>query len=73
MSDRKRERARTRVAQPEEAAPMDPVALTLALWLGLVAGVTGLVRMSENVAVQAQMEAQTQMQQRAMAAAQQQP
>ncbi len=36
-----------------EPVPMDPVALTLAVWLGLIVGVTGLVRMSENAAAQA--------------------
>lgn len=30
--------------QPAKPPPMDPVALTLAVWLGLVAGVTGLDR-----------------------------
>ena len=36
-----------------EPVPMDPVALTLAVWLGLIVGVTGLIRMSENAAAQA--------------------
>jgi hypothetical protein len=31
-----------------QAAPLDPIALTLALWLGLVVGVTALIRLSEN-------------------------
>ena len=41
---------RTRQA---ESQPMDPVALTLALWLGLVASVVGLTRASEDAARQA--------------------
>jgi len=36
-----------------EAAPLDPIALTLALWLGLVVGVTGLIRLSESAAANA--------------------
>jgi hypothetical protein len=36
-----------------EAAPLDPIALTLALWLGLVVGVTGLMRLAENAAANA--------------------
>ena len=42
--------------QPEtsdEAEPMDPIALTLAVWLGLIVSVTGLVRLSENAAANA--------------------
>jgi hypothetical protein len=35
------------------AEPLDPVALTLAIWLGLVVGVTGLMRLSENAAANA--------------------
>ncbi len=31
---------------------MDPIALTLAVWLGVIVGVTGLVRLSENAAAQ---------------------
>jgi len=33
-----------------QTVPLDPVALTLALWLGLIVAVTGLVRLSENAA-----------------------
>ena len=36
-----------------DVAPLDPVALTLAVWLGLVVGVTGLIRLSENAAANA--------------------
>jgi hypothetical protein len=36
-----------------ETAPLDPIALTLALWLGLVVGVTGLIRLSEAAAANA--------------------
>lgn len=45
---------RSRPAQAEQAAPLDPVALALAVWLGLIATVTGLARMSENAAMQTQ-------------------
>ena len=41
-----------------ETAKLDPVALTLALWLGLVVGVTGLMRLSETAAVRAQQDQQ---------------
>jgi hypothetical protein len=34
------------------AGSLDPIALTLAIWLGLVAGVGGLVRLSEDAAFQ---------------------
>lgn len=44
---------RSRPAPAEEAAPFDPIALTLAIWLGLIATATGMVRMSENAAAQA--------------------
>jgi hypothetical protein len=37
----------------EDVAPVDPVALTLAVWLGLIVGVMALLRMSENAAMQA--------------------
>ena len=37
----------------EEAQPLDPVAMTLAVWLGLIVGVTGFVRMSEHAAARA--------------------
>lgn len=33
-----------------EAAPLDPVALTLAVWLGVMVAVTGLIRLSESAA-----------------------
>jgi len=36
-----------------ETAPLDPIALTLALWLGLMVAVTGLIRLSENAAANA--------------------
>ena len=36
----------------EVAGSLDPVALTLAVWLGLVAGVGGLIRLSEDAALQ---------------------
>ena len=36
-----------------ETQPIDPIALTLAVWLGLVVSVTGLMRLSENAANQA--------------------
>lgn len=43
-----------RQRQPEtEAAPLDPVALSLALWLGLMVGALGLQHMSEQAALQA--------------------
>lgn len=34
----------------DDARPMDPVALTLAVWLGLIVGVTGMIRLSDNAA-----------------------
>lgn len=37
----------------EESQPMNPIALTLAVWLGLIVGVTGLARMSEQAAARA--------------------
>ncbi|HYZ61645.1 MAG TPA: hypothetical protein VE650_04265 [Acetobacteraceae bacterium] len=43
-----------------EAAPLDPVALTLALWLGIVVAVTGLIRLSETAAANAARAAQEQ-------------
>ncbi len=39
----------------QEAAPLDPVALTLALWLGFMVIVTGLARLSESAAANARM------------------
>jgi hypothetical protein len=36
-----------------ETVPLDPIALSLALWLGLVVGVTGLMRLSETAAANA--------------------
>lgn len=45
---------RSRPAPAEQAAPFDPIALTLAIWLGLIATVTGMVRMTENAAAQPQ-------------------
>ncbi len=35
-----------------EAAPLDPIALSLALWLGLMVGALGLQHMSEQAAAQ---------------------
>jgi len=49
---RRIDRERRKQAEAE-AAPLDPIALTLALWLGLVVGVTGLIRLSENAAANA--------------------
>ena len=40
--------------QPD--AGIDPVALTLALWLGLVVGVAGVSRMSQEAASQAALD-----------------
>ncbi len=37
----------------DEDAPVDPIALTLAVWLGLIVGVNGLVRLSERAEFQA--------------------
>lgn len=39
----------------ENAAPLDLVALTLALWLGVMVAVTGLVRLAESAAANARM------------------
>jgi len=44
---------KNRKSSESETAPLDPIALTLALWLGLVVGVTGLIRLSENAAANA--------------------
>jgi len=44
---------KSRRAAESETAPLDPIALTLALWLGLVVGVTGLMRLSDNAAANA--------------------
>jgi hypothetical protein len=42
-----------RQRQPETgAAPLDPIPLSLALWLGLMVGVLGLQHMSEQAAAQ---------------------
>lgn len=39
---------------PEETpAGLDPIALTLALWLGVVVGATGLLRLAQDAADQA--------------------
>jgi len=35
-----------------EATPLDPIALSLALWLGLMVGALGLQHMSEQAAAQ---------------------
>jgi hypothetical protein len=37
----------------DDAKPLDPIALTLAVWLGVVASVTGLVRLGQDAADQA--------------------
>ncbi len=37
----------------DEAPPLDPVAVTMAIWLGLVVSVTGLVRLSAHAATAA--------------------
>ena len=37
----------------DEPQPMDPIALTLAVWLGIIVSVTGLMRLSQEAAVQA--------------------
>ncbi len=34
----------------DEATPLDAVAVTLAVWLGLIVAVTGLIRLSEHAA-----------------------
>ncbi len=33
----------------DEATPLDPLALTLAVWLGLMVSVAGLVRLATNM------------------------
>ncbi len=40
--------------EKDEVPPLDPVAVTLAIWLGLVVSVTGLTRISANAAATAQ-------------------
>ena len=50
-----------RASDQTEAAPLDPVALTLAIWLGLVVSVTALGRLGQ--AAMAQAAAQSQLQQ----------
>ena len=37
----------------DNTQPMCPIALTLAVWLGLIVSVTGLTRLSQNAAAQA--------------------
>lgn len=39
--------------QKQQPASLDPIALTLALWLGVVAGVSGLDRLRKEAAAQA--------------------
>ena len=34
----------------DEGQPLDPIALTLAVWLGVIAGATGLVHMAQDAA-----------------------
>ena len=36
----------------EEGHGFDPIALTLAIWLGMIVGVTGLIRVSQDAAAQ---------------------
>lgn len=46
---------RQRQRKPEtktEAVPLDPIALSLALWLGLMVGAIGLQHMAEQAAAQ---------------------
>ncbi len=44
-------RGSRRKRQPkDEQGTLDPIALTLALWLGLVVGVSGLLRMANDAA-----------------------
>jgi hypothetical protein len=35
----------------DEVRPLDPIALALAVWFGVIAGATGLVRMSQDASV----------------------
>ena len=41
----------------DNTAGFDPVALTLAVWLGLIVSVTGMTRLSDAAQAQAQAEA----------------
>ncbi len=52
-------RKQARRHEAERPAAVDPVALTLAIWLGVIAGVTGLVRLSEQPSGQEAAEART--------------
>ena len=52
-SRRPSQHPRSQIRKPDEAAPMDAVALTLAVWLGLITCVTGVIRLSDNAAAQA--------------------
>ena len=36
--------------QTDEAEPLNPISLTLALWLGLIVGVTGVTRFVQHAA-----------------------
>ncbi|MBV9747984.1 MAG: hypothetical protein JO157_04135 [Acetobacteraceae bacterium] len=52
MNERKPQR-KPEARKPEaKAANFDPIALSLAVWLGLMVGVLGLQRMSEEAAAQ---------------------
>ena len=47
--DGRRQRNRTQ----SDAQPLDPVALTVALWLGVMVAITGVLRLSEIAAANA--------------------
>ena len=47
-----------RISEHTEAAPLDPVALTLALWLGLVVSVAAVDRLSKAAIAQAALQAE---------------
>lgn len=49
---RRRSAARTKV-RTEEDARLDPVALSLAIWLGLVVAATGFMRVTQDAVAQA--------------------
>ncbi len=46
----------------EDQPGLDPIALTLAVWLGVIAGTTGLVRVSPDAAAQTALARSGQMQ-----------
>ena len=39
----------------EDGQGLDPIALTLAVWLGVITGTTGLIRMSHDAAAQTEL------------------